>query len=188
MSELDLAILACIGISTFLGFLRGVIRAATGLLKWLAAIVVTLVFANRFASLLPIDGVDSPLARATISAFILFFGTLAVGTIISWFLERIFPRAGLTRIDRGLGVGFGFARGLVIVTLLVLAANLVPELKQETWWSESRLVSRFQSVAKFLHARLPDSIGQHFDVTANSYREQSPKTTVSFLIDTGNKG
>lgn len=159
-----------------------------GLFQWLAAILITLFFANRFASLLPMDMVESPLARATISSFILFFGTLAVCTIIIWFLERIFPRAALTRLDRGMGLGFGFVRGIVLVSLLVLAANLVPDLKQETWWRESRLVSKFQKVAKFLHARLPDSIGQHFDVSTNSYPDQAQEITIAFLKDPANKG
>ena len=64
-----------------------------------------------------------------------------------------------------MGVAFGVVRGAIIVSLLVLAGNLVPALKQESWWRDSLLLPRFQTVAKFVHAQLPDTIGQHFDFT-----------------------
>ncbi|MFK7892921.1 MAG: CvpA family protein [Granulosicoccus sp.] len=165
MSLVDVAILAGILLSAGLGFLRGIIRSMLSLLIWLAAIAITLIFSSRFASLLPIDTVESPLARATISATTLFFGTLATGVLVKWLVERIFPRSGLSLVNRGLGFGFGFVRGVVLVSLLVLGANLVPELKQEVWWNESRFLPRFQKVAAQIHKRLPESIGQHFYFT-----------------------
>lgn len=162
MFNIDLVILVIIALSTLLGFIRGFLRAISSVLLWVAAIVITLRYSSRFATLLPIDSVESPLARATISACILFFGTLMVGFIIIWFIERIFPRDSLRFINRAMGAGFGVIRGVVLVSLLVLAAHLVPELKQETWWGNSRLLPQFQKVAKVVHSRLPESIGQHF--------------------------
>ncbi|MBX2882899.1 MAG: CvpA family protein [Granulosicoccus sp.] len=162
MSAVDLIILVCIFFSAVLAFFRGILRAIASVGIWLAAIVLTLRYSSRFASLLPIDSVESPLARASISAFLLFFGTLAVGITIIWFIERIFPRAAISLINRILGFGFGFVRGVILVVLLVLAAHLIPDLKQEVWWNESRLIPQFSKVAKKLHTRLPESIRQHF--------------------------
>ena len=53
--------------------------------------------------------------------------------------------------------------------MLVLAANLVPELKQEVWWQDSAALPKFQQVAESIHAKLPDDIAQHFDFTPIGY-------------------
>ena len=165
MSNVDLVIAAVILISTFLSFKRGFFKEFMSLAAWVLAIVVTLMFTSRFSVLLPIDTVQSPQARATISAVSLFFGTLFVGGVISWVFGHIVSKPRVGKFDRFLGVGFGGARGVIIVCLLVLAANLVPELKQEGWWRDSKAIPHIQKVAKFMHARLPDGIGQHFDFT-----------------------
>lgn len=169
MSEVDIAILAVIAISALISFLRGFFREAMSLGTWLAAILFTLFFTSRFAVLLPMNSVESPQARATISAVILFFGTLLVGNLASWMLGKVVASSRLGIADRAIGTVFGVIRGAVIIVLLLLAANLVPELKQERWWRDSLLVPRFQTVAQSIHARLPEDIGQHFDFTPTGY-------------------
>lgn len=169
MSEVDLAILTIIVISAFISFIRGFFREALSLGTWIAAVLITLVYTSRFAILLPMDSVENPQARAGISALTLFVGTMIVGSLINWLFVRVMARSTLGITDRAVGVMFGVARGAIIVSLLVLAANLVPALKQESWWQESQLVPRFQTVAKIVHAQLPDTIGQHFDFTAIGY-------------------
>jgi membrane protein required for colicin V production len=163
VSIVDLVILGFVLLSTVMGFKNGIIRSIFSVCAWLAAVFVTLRFSNRFVTVLPIDSVESPLARATISALILFFGTLIIAVTMRWFVERIFPRDAIRLRNRFAGSVFGFLRGMLLVSLVVLGANLVPELKQESWWDGSRLLPRFQKVAKSLHKRLPESIGQHFD-------------------------
>ena len=169
MSEVDLVILAVIIFSAIISFMRGLSREAMSLGTWLVAITVTLVYTSRFSVLLPIDTVQSPQARATISALSLFVGTLFMGGIINWVFERIMSRSTIGKWDRAIGVGFGIVRGVIIVSLLVLAANLVPELKQEGWWRNSAALPTLQKIAESMHAKLPDGIAQHFDFTPIGY-------------------
>jgi membrane protein required for colicin V production len=169
VSEVDLVILAVIIFSAIISFMRGFSREAMSLGTWLLAITVTLVYTSRFSVLLPIDTVQSPQARATISALSLFVGTLFMGGIINWVFERIMSRSTIGKWDRVVGVGFGIVRGVIMVSLLVLAANLVPELKQEVWWRNSAALPNFQKIAKSMHAKLPDGIAQHFDFTPIGY-------------------
>ncbi|MFT6303517.1 MAG: membrane protein required for colicin V production [Granulosicoccus sp.] len=169
MSEVDLVILAVIIFSAIISFMRGFRREAMSLLTWSVAIAVTLAYTSRFSVLLPIDTVQSPQARATISALSLFVGTLFMGGIINWVFERIMSRTKIGMIDRASGVGFGMVRGVIIVSLLVLVGNLVPELKQEVWWRNSAAIPQFQKIAKSMHAKLPDGIAQHFDFTPIGY-------------------
>lgn len=169
MSEVDLVILAVIVFSAIISFMRGFFREAMSLSTWVAAVAITLFFTSRFSVLLPIDTVQSPQARATISALSLFCGTLFMGGLINWVFERIMSRSIVGKIDRAVGVGFGILRGIIIVSLLVLAANLVPELKQEIWWRDSGALPAFQKIAKSMHAKLPDGLAQHFDFTPIGY-------------------
>lgn len=136
---------------------------------WVVAIAVTLVYTSRFSVLLPIDAVQSPQARVTISALSLFVGTLFIGGIINWVFERVVSKSMFGKADRIVGMGFGMVRGVIIVSLLVLAANLVPELKQELWWRNSAALPKFQKIAETMHAKLPDGIAQHFDFTPIGY-------------------
>jgi membrane protein required for colicin V production len=169
VSEVDLVILAVIIFSAIISFMRGFSREAMSLGTWVLAIVITLMYTSRFSVLLPIDTVQSPQARATISALGLFVGTLFMGGVINWVFERIMSRSSIGKADRAVGVGFGIIRGVLIVSLLVLAANLVPELKQEVWWRNSAALPQFQKIAESMHAKLPDGIAQHFDFTPIGY-------------------
>ncbi len=163
LSEVDLVILGIFALSALISVMRGFFREAMSLAIWGGAVIITLAYSDRIATLLPIERVESQQARATISAVVLFAGTLLAGNLINWVLGRIMARKTLNIADRVTGVFFGMVRGLIIVSLLVLAANLVPELKQEPWWVESTLLPKIQPVAQFVHARLPEEIGQHFD-------------------------
>jgi len=164
VSEVDLIILVCIAISAFISFLRGFLREALSLGTWIVAIVVTLVFTSRFATYLPLDAVESPLARASISALVLFVGALVTGSLTSWIITHLIAKESRGFTDRLIGVVFGVFRGALLVSLLVLAANLVPDLKREQWWQESTLLPRFQNAAAFLHSRMPPSIAQYLDI------------------------
>ncbi|CAN0489023.1 unnamed protein product, partial [Hapterophycus canaliculatus] len=90
LSNVDLLILACIGLSAAMSFFRGLVSEALSLAVWVAAVLVTLNYSSTLAGLLPIDSVQSPLARATISGVALFMGTLFTGGILKLFVARIF--------------------------------------------------------------------------------------------------
>ncbi len=169
MSEVDLLILAFVGLSAVTSFFRGIFREALSLGVWLCALLVTLYYASRFATLLPIDSVQSPLARANISGVILFIGTLFLGNVVKWFVAKLAVGSTLRMVDRAAGTVFGALRGVLIVSLMVLGAHLAPELKRELWWQESLLIPRLQIIAATIHNRLPTSVGQHFDFTSNGY-------------------
>jgi membrane protein required for colicin V production len=163
--SIDILILAAILISTTISILRGFFKEAISLVTWVGAVVIALAFSSRFATLLPKESFESPAARAGISALILFFGTLLVGGVMNWLFQRIMTATPLRISDRIIGAVFGVLRACVIIVFLVLLANLEPSLKQGTWWQQSRLLPYFQMAAGFIHARLPENIGQHFDFT-----------------------
>jgi len=165
-SGIDLFILLVIGISVAISAIRGFFKEAVSLLTWVAAVLITLMFTSRFASLLPRDTIESPQARYAISAIVLFFGAMILGSIINYLFQKILTASDNGVVDIWLGVAFGFIRGIVIVTLLVLLANLIPTFKHESWWRDSAFIPPFQRVAKVIHAQLPRELAQHFDFSS----------------------
>ena len=163
MSGIDIAIIVVVLLSASISYFRGFFKEAMSLLVWVGAILITLGFASRFASLIPVEAIATPSARLAVSSVVLFLGTLLVGALANFLLRRILAGARLKLVDRIIGVVFGLARGVVIVALIVLVANLAPELKQERWWSESELLPEFQDMARAIHGQLPLEVAQHFD-------------------------
>lgn len=161
-SGIDLLILLVIGLSIAISAIRGFFKEAISLLTWLAAILITLMFTSRFASLLPRETIENPQARYAISALVLFFGSMLLGGLINFLFQKILAKSEKGKLDMWLGVGFGAGRGVVIVTILVLFANLIPTFKQETWWRDSAFIPPAQKAAKFIHAQLPMELAQHF--------------------------
>ncbi len=168
-SGIDICILLLILISVIISAIRGFFREALSLATWVAAILITLMFTSRFATLLPRNSIESPEARFAISALVLFIGCLLLGGLINYlFLKIRVPGKGKDWTDFWLGIVFGTLRGIVIVALLVLLANLNSSFKQENWWRTSLFIPPFQRAAFFLHAQLPTELAQHFDFSAAS--------------------
>jgi membrane protein required for colicin V production len=160
MLGVDFAILGILVISTFISLLRGFVREAMSLAGWILAFWVSLTFASGLSDLLT-SSFEDPTFRL-IAAFVgLFVLSLIVSSIVNFFAVKLVHRTGLTKMDRFLGVLFGFGRGLLIVTILVLLAGLTT-LPREPWWHESFLLFRFQAVAEWIQALLPAGIAGSF--------------------------
>lgn len=160
MLGVDYAILGILVISTFISLLRGFVREALSLAGWILAFWVSLTFATGLASLLT-NSIDDPTLRL-ITAFVgLFVLSLIVSGVVNFFAVKLVQRTGLTRMDRFLGLIFGFLRGVLIVAVLVLMAGLTT-LPQEPWWDESFFLFRFQAIAQWIQVLLPESLASGF--------------------------
>lgn len=142
---LDGGIIVLILISTIIGLVRGVIREVFSVVSWLAAIAFTALYFQQVANLLPFEGLSN-VARIGVAAAIIFFCVLVVGAIISYTFKVGFAAIGLGMVDHFLGGVLGLVRGLAIVVLLVVLAD-VAAVTDKTWWKESALVPKFQQAS-----------------------------------------
>ena len=160
MLGVDFAILGILVISTFISLLRGFVREALSLAGWILAFWVSLTFATGLAGLLR-NSIEDPTARL-IAAFVgLFVLSLIVSGVVNFFAVKLVHRTGLTRMDRYMGLLFGFARGILIVSILVLMAGLTT-LPREAWWDDSFFLFRFQAIAEGIKTLLPDNVAESF--------------------------
>src|SRR5579871_3623329 len=143
MQGADVIIVAIIAISVVVGAVRGFVREIVALAAWLIAIWV----AWRFSGFLhPYLGgiLASPeqkawVARGIMLLIVLLVGAM-VGAVLSWITHTA---AGLSAIDRALGLLFGLTRGVLLVGFAL-------RLEHEPWWKHSRLAPYAETVGGWL--------------------------------------
>lgn len=157
----DIFILAVIGISALLSLFRGLIREVLSLVGWLVAGWVAFKFAGPLA--LQMAGIVSvPSVRMALAFIGLVLAVLLVFGVLNFLLSKLIESTGLSATDRILGVIFGVARGIAIITLLVMLAGLTP-VPRDPWWRDSQFLVRFEQLASVAIAWLPPQFGKHFE-------------------------
>lgn len=156
MIWIDYSIACLVMVSALIGLFRGFIKEAFALLIWIVAIGIGMHYCRDFAILLQ-DSISYPSARIAVAFAILFFMTLLLGSLISFILNQLIEKTGLTGTDRLLGMLFGVIRGAVLVALLVMLAGITP-LPEDPWWKQSLLIPPFQSLAIWLKDHIPSDL------------------------------
>ncbi len=167
MTGIDIAILVIIGVSALISLVRGFFTEALSLATWVAALAIATLYAHQFGSLFSNQIVDD-LARGVVAWLVLFFGSLLIGGLINYLFGKLRAQVTLSILDRGIGFLFGVARGVLVVTLIVLAAHLdlFTSLREGEVWNGSFLLPHFIRVAGFIHAFLPTREGSYFDFSS----------------------
>ena len=151
-SWFDWAIGFMIFVSTIMSLRRGFFREAISLLSWVAAFIVARQFHQNVDFLLE-EHVTDDFFRSVSSFFLLFLGTLICGALLGYIFSSLLNFTGLSSTDRLMGMVFGFARGALIVTIIVFLIGLTP-LRQDEWYGESIFASHFEMVAKWALDRI----------------------------------
>jgi membrane protein required for colicin V production len=158
MNALDYAWLAVLALSVLLGAWRGVIREIFSLAGWVAAIVVAMAFAADAAAALPAT-LATPTVRSVAAFAVIFLAVLLVMSLAGLLLAKAFHAAGLGLPDRILGAVFGFARGALILLVVVLAAAFTP-LPKEPMWRESALTPALETAVLAAKQWLPPQLAE----------------------------
>jgi membrane protein required for colicin V production len=160
MNWVDVVILAIIFLSAIISLFRGFVREAISLATWVMAFWVAIGFSGKLEAKL-VSMIDSPAARLTVAFAVLFLLTLIVGAMVNYLVGQLVRKTGISGTDKMLGILFGIARGIVLVTVLVLVGS-IPKLWQERWWQESTLIVHFQDAAIKMRDLLPPNIAKNF--------------------------
>jgi membrane protein required for colicin V production len=141
--------------STVIGLLRGFVREAVSLAFWVVAIWLAWKFGPavepHLGGLLADPKVAPWVGRLVILVLVLLCGWV-VGMLLSYLTRSL----GLGPLDRVVGLLFGFARGAVLVGLMVIGGELL-HLTQEAWWHRSKLIPYGEMVGD----RLRGMVGEH---------------------------
>lgn len=148
MNGADWFIITVLSISTLLSLWRGFVREALSLLGWIAAFVIAHVFVDQLAAQL--SAIANMTGRYIAAYAILFVSTLLLFTLLVRLAVKLVRVTGLSVLDRVLGMVFGFARGVIIVLVLVyVVQQLVPPNEQQ-WLHQSLLMPHLNMLADWV--------------------------------------
>ena len=119
---IDYVMLGVIALSMLTGLFRGFLKELTTLCVWGLAIWLGLSYAQQLTPWLS-PYIHDRMLRTVIGFLIIFFAVILLGALVNLLVSFMVHRSGLSSTDRLLGVMFGFIRGLLLVCLLMLAAD-----------------------------------------------------------------
>ncbi len=141
MNWADWTILGIIGVSSLFSLKRGFVREALSLVTWVAAFIIARLFSQSLSVVLE-PYLETPSVRYIAAFAILFIAALVVGVLINKLVGALVDATGLTGTDRVLGIGFGAARGGLIVVAIVALIGMSPAVN-DRWFKESQLIPHF---------------------------------------------
>lgn len=158
MSGADGIIVAVVGLSTFIGLVRGLAREVLSVIVWATGFVVALTLGAPVARLLELGA-----GFGTAAGFVIVFvAVLIAGAIVQRMLAKLVRSAGIGGMDRMLGALFGAVRGGLVVLVALIA--LRPFAETAAWWIESALVPELLAVERevldLLHVATRRLVGQ----------------------------
>ena len=150
-SAVDWAIIAVLGLSILLSLWRGFVREAVSLAGWIAAFVVANMFVGEMATFLQ-QWIANVTGRYVAAYALLFAGVLMVAGIAGKLSAQVVKVTGLTLLDRLLGTVFGFARGIIIVLVVVYVLRQLAPPQNLLWLDESQLMPHVDMLGQWVQA------------------------------------
>jgi membrane protein required for colicin V production len=149
----DYIILAVLGLSVLIGLWRGLISEVLALLIWVGAAWVTWTFGPSVSELYA-QKISLPSARLAAGYATCFVGVLVGGVLLRFLVNRLVAGTGLSGTDRMLGMLFGLARGVLLVTFGVFLVSMTA-LSRDPWWQQSMLLPQFKGMAGWVGEQVP---------------------------------
>ena len=157
MTWFDYAVVAIIALSVLLAVIRGAVREITALAGWVAALILSGLFAQELALWLP--ATLAPVLSPVIAYLVIFLGVLLLSGLTGMLLATLFRAAGLGVTDRAVGALFGVARGALIVFVGAMLAGLT-SLPKEPFWREAVLSGPIETAVLAARPALPKDLAQ----------------------------
>lgn len=149
MNFIDYVILVILVVSFLLGYARGFLTEAIGLISWLAGLWLAWHFAPAVEPYLGGLVRDPPLSTWT-ARIVILFAVLVTGWLIASICSYFIQQSGISlMLDRILGVLFGVIRGIVLVSVLAMFGMQL-QLNRTDWWEDSRFMPYAAEVATWL--------------------------------------
>ncbi len=155
---IDLAIIGVIGLSMITGLIRGLVKELVALCIWILAFWIAFHYSSVLDPHLK-TYISEPTTRQIASFILLLLGSVLIGGLFNALLSFILKRSGLSGTDRLLGMVFGLARGIFIVSLMMVVVKMTLS-ESNTIVKKSQLYAHFNPVVAWLGSLMPQVIKQ----------------------------
>ncbi len=170
MNFIDYLILIVLLVSLFLGFFRGFLGEAIGLISWLGGLWL----AWHYAYLLEphLGGlVAEPPLNTWAARTILLLAALVTGWLVAGIATYLAHQSGISlMLDRLLGVLFGLIRGVVVVSIAVMLGKQV-QLERTEWWQGSHFMPIAVEVAGWIKGFADSAVSEQRAVQSDTTAE-----------------
>jgi len=189
----DIIILAALVVSCVVSFFRGFIREVLTILGVVGGAVASFTLAPVVAPVIGgwlgvKPGADNQpdifgILPADKAAIVFAYGgiflvVVIVLSIFSHFLSKGAKAVGLGAVDRSMGVVFGLARALVILSLIYFAAAKVIDQKTlNGFFAESKAIVFIETGATWIDALMPKELSDDADKQVQSIKNKAAETT-----------
>jgi membrane protein required for colicin V production len=154
-SWVDWALVAVLLVSMAIGMWRGLVYELLSLVGWVVAFVVAQMYGHHAAAWLPVGAAGSAL-RTTSAYAITFVVVLVAWTMLAKLARMLISATPLTVLDRALGVGFGLARGVLILLVVTLVVTRIPPASNSAAWQSSRAAAWLSAMLHGIDPWRPD--------------------------------
>ncbi len=155
----DAVLLGVLLLSTLFGVVRGLVFEMLSVLGWFAAYFAAQWFTPEVAPYIPVGEPGSALNHGAAFAAT-FIGALIVWGLAARLLRLLIRATPLSPLDRLLGAGFGFIRGMIVLLALATVVGLTPLMKSPAWQHSVGAVWLI-SVLRGLKPVLPPEVSKH---------------------------
>jgi membrane protein required for colicin V production len=158
VNALDLGVLGVVVLSAIFAFARGFVRETLSIVAWVGAAAITyFAFSRVYAAVAHF--VATPLLADLVAGAGLFVISLIALTILTSYLARFVQSTALSPIDRTLGLIFGLARGVVLVSLAYLVLDIsLPLNDRPIWLNQAKSQPFLVQGAELLRRVLPEGL------------------------------
>ncbi|MDB6097060.1 MAG: hypothetical protein JWM09_1338 [Francisellaceae bacterium] len=180
---LDYSIVIGILLSTIMGLFRGFVKEAISTITWIGALAIGILNCDKLSE--HFTSISVPGIRLFLAFLLLVLATLIIGGICNYILSRLVSFTGLGPTDMVAGMLFGLARGVSIISAMVLLVQLsfFNNLKSSVIWKEARLIPPFITIANWMAENLPEDIVQRIKPTDPIKNKPIEKSSVSIEKD-----
>ena len=159
MTSFDYIVLLIIGISIVVSMMRGAVREVLAIAGWIVAFYVAKTYASQLVPLLPQD-IPTESLKVLAAFVILLLGVLLIVSLLSIALSSLIKKIGLNWLNRFVGAMFGFARGLLVVCVLVFLAGLT-SLPKDARWTNAMFSAPLEVLVKSMLPWLPPNVAKY---------------------------
>ena len=159
MTSFDYTVFIIIGACIIISMMRGAVREMLSIIGWLAALYVAKTYSTQLVPLLPQD-IPTDSLRILAAFLILFLGVLLMVSLLSIALSSVLEKIGLSWLNRFFGALFGFAKGLLIVCILVFLAGLT-SIPKDVRWTNAMFSSPLEALVKAALPFMPQKVAQY---------------------------
>jgi len=156
LNILDIIFIVIIVLSMFFGILKGFIKELFSLVFLVLATILSFLYYSEIGDFL-LKYIKNRNVSKFVGFVLIFVIVLIVGSLVTFFLKKIFALGPLKSIDKILGGVFGLIRGILISCVIVfglIASNIDGKL-----CIDSKLFPFFKETIDFTFNLVPDENG-----------------------------